>query len=219
MTRMYSPTRTLMPLLCVALSLFYAPLTTSRLATPIMFKDTITIHSKLILTATTFAILLPQGTNAYAIPEVAHLLPDQGYQLEKRERVRGEKRHEDWTPDCTTDEQTSSEAVSAIVAGHTSLEPVTVTVTVGLPNTTYTSALPATSGSAYGSPGGNGTLAEGSTSASPTRTGSSDIATSTVIPILASAQEAQRLNAAFQTLQESDACTRKPWPIIIYKWY
>lgn len=207
MTRIYSPTRMLIALVCIAMSLFSKPITTLRPSTSMMLKDNISFHTCSLLAAITFVALLPQNANAYAIREVAHLAP---YPNEKRDADRLERRHEEssWNPDCT-DEST----VPVTVAGHSSLEPVTVTVTVGLPNSTYATVYTTTKDSAYGS-SMSGTVANGSNSVSATRTSSSAASTPTVDPLLASAQEAQQLNLAFQSLRTNDPCSREFFYII-----
>ena len=208
MTRMILPTRAFMALSCAALSLVNLPFTTSRSFTPSIPNYATQIHAPSILTAAVFAALIPQA-NAYALPEMARLpYPND---VKKRERSRATKRHESDTPDCTDDDQAST--ITAVVAGHSSLEPVTVTVTVGLPNMTHSISITMSSGSS----GTNGTVADGSTSlsdyASATRSSSSAVPTPTIDPLLRSAQEAQRLNLAFQSLSANDACTRESLPL------
>ena len=183
----------------------------SRLPNPSTPSNFIRRRLPPLIVAIVLALLLPTATLAIAIQDTVTLpLPYRAEQLERRgERKFVRRDWSTWNPDCTSTQESTS-ALSADIAGHTSLEPVTVTVTVRLPNSSYTSPIATASGYAAGSPSLNGT-ATGSPVPS-TRTSSSTVSSPTVDPVVASAQEAQQLNLAFQSLKTGDPCTRKPVP-------
>ncbi|PVF99174.1 hypothetical protein CPB86DRAFT_783972 [Serendipita vermifera] len=126
------------------------------------------------------------------------------------------KRNEDWSTPCESQDEATGTVASLG-------EPVTVTITVFVPptsNSTATSTRPhATStespvetGTESGSSHGNSTstsYGSGSVTTTPstTRTTSTPSPSATVDPVLASAEQAQRLNVAFQSLKVTDACT------------